>query len=172
MLDNNKKSFSLDELSKVDGAFAKGKQYLCTKGNSNLYDKGSNYHTNGEGIVDNWDDGSLTSACIYGDDVLFQLIENEEYTPKVGEECLHKGTLCVPLIVEPDVDNMVVVKIKGEYVVVTNNSFSKLPEYTEQELLAYELYCEINGNFHTLEEIKNYTCFDKYLKVAESGRFK
>ena len=99
---------------------------------------------------------------------------SESWKPTIGEECLHNGSKCTPLIVEPDSDNMVVVERNGEYIIAINHYFEPIPKHTDNELLAYELYCLLFGKLDTFEFLikHNDQVIKSCLKIVESGRFK
>lgn len=73
------KPLTLDELSEIEGAYDKGKRYLCVENDGEVYLVGREYYTNGRGIVHEHDDGGGTSACRTGY-ASFVLVESD--TPK------------------------------------------------------------------------------------------
>lgn len=89
------KSYTLDELSEIEGAFDEGKTYLCVETNSIIvYTKGWSYKTNGRGIIDNHDKGDGVSSCNSGALSKFKLVESRSSfwykkgeLPTVGSKC-------------------------------------------------------------------------------------
>lgn len=96
--------YSLNELSKIDGAFDEGNYYLYVGESDGVYFSGKVYPTNGRGIVDEYDEGNHTSFCNHGGVTPdFQLVvlvnsqledvnKNDWYKkgefPPVGEVCI------------------------------------------------------------------------------------
>lgn len=71
---------TLDELSKIPGAFEEGKEYECVVGTNDIFNEGAIYKANGEGIKDEH------SFSIGGHTAKFKPVTTKsEWVPKVGE---------------------------------------------------------------------------------------
>jgi len=82
VLYRSKDGLTLDELSKIHGAFEEGKKYKCVVGTSLAFTKGNIYKANGEGITAN--DSYSTTGYI----AKFKPVTKAEWVPKVGDLCL------------------------------------------------------------------------------------
>jgi len=87
VLYRSKDGLTLDELSKIHGAFEEGKQYECVYSPEDyIFNVGEIYHANGDGIVD-----VNNYTCKNGFTVRFKPATKSEWVPTVGEEVMTNG---------------------------------------------------------------------------------
>jgi len=81
VLYRSKDGLTLDELSKIHGAYEEGKRYECVVGTNAIFNEGSIYKANGEGIKDEY------SFSTGGHTAKFRPVTNKaEWIPSVGDE--------------------------------------------------------------------------------------
>ena len=84
VLYRSKDGLTLDELSKIHGAFEEGKQYECVYSDHSCYKVGGLYIANGDGIVE-----VSNYTCKNGSTVKFKPVTTKaEWLPSVGDEVI------------------------------------------------------------------------------------
>lgn len=113
VLYKSKDGLTLDELSKIQGAFDEGKEYECVWANKDsCASKGSIYTTNGKGIV------IIGITCNRLNLCKFKPVTNKPkpWTPSVGEEVM-TSTGKYEVLLPVDLDNMIVISDNGTWVI-------------------------------------------------------
>ena len=82
VLYQSKDGLTLDELSKIHGAYEEGKRYKCVVGNSEFFTSGKIYTANGEGIRNDYSHSK--SGCT----ARFKPVTKAEWVPSVGDEVM------------------------------------------------------------------------------------
>lgn len=101
--------------------------------------------------------------------------KQEEWAPKVGEKCFWWEYQVTPMLLEPDCGGDIIIELDGEYRAIKPKELKQHERYTEQELLAYEVYRIMSNGYpmHLEFFIDNMSEEkEKYLRLVESGRFK
>jgi len=116
VLYRSKDGLTLDELSKIHGAFEEGKQYECVYSPEGyIFNVGEICHANGDGIVD-----VNNYTCKNGFTVRFKPATKSEWVPTVGEEVMTStGKYKIELPV--DLDGMTVISDNGVWIIQDAN---------------------------------------------------